>query len=102
MYNNENHYIFFSSLKNLDSIVFLKFCTWVTILFMLFSSYEIYETKAIKKYIKINGYKYICMNKMQLNKCTFRRDGVSFVAFKNGKLVHGVACDNFIKLKGQV
>lgn len=99
MYSNGDHYLFFSFLKNWNSSVFLKFCIWITILFVLFASYEIHEKKAIKKYIKIKKYKYICMASLPINKCTFSREGVKFVAFKNGELVHGVACENFIKLK---
>jgi hypothetical protein len=99
MLNRDNNHIFFNALKSWNPDVFLKFCIWITILFIVFADYERYEIKKIQEYIKLSGYNYIYMPHLPMRKCTFSREGVKFVAFKDGELVHGVACENFIKLK---
>jgi SOS response regulatory protein OraA/RecX len=56
MLNRDNNHIFFNALKSWNPDVFLKFCIWITILFIIFADYERYEIKKIQAAKKSGEY----------------------------------------------
>lgn len=91
----------FNALKSLNSDLFLKVSIWLTIIFIVFADYERYEIKKIRENIKSHGYKYIYTPKLPITNCFYGKTGVEFVAFKDGDVIHGFACPNFVRIENE-